>query len=432
MKTNLILTVLFITTSVVAVAQNYTSTNDGAWTTASNWNNTSGWGASTPPTDGSQGSGTITMNNNMTISGAYTLGSPTLNINANKTLTVNGAMTLGGGSDVNVSGNLTIYGDLTLNGTISILPGGAVTVYGNVIVNNANYLIVGTNATPPPYADLIIKNDLQQKNSGDVTLNKNARVAVFGNVTDSGGGGTNLTLNQGAEMYVNGNINYTGGGDQVANNNSVNPYGLYVNGSTSNSGGGSSTTSNKANKATMTTTNVPFTSWVNSVQSVMPVTFTSFGMKDNELMWTTASEENLDYFLLERSSDGREFFEVIKTNDHNYTIQNQITGRSYYKLSSVDLDGIKNTYKIISAVYESSKEVKMFPNPVVDSKLNIDFNFDPTEDVTVVITDLSGMEVSRQAINAMQNVLTLSIEPGTYLIKIQSSEIALVSRVVVR
>ena len=267
----LIITSLLITIAVGSFAQNYTSTTNGAWTTASNWNNTSGWGTSTPPIDGSQGSGTITMNNNMTISSAYNTGSATLNISASKTLTVNANMTVGGGSTVSVSGNLVIHGDLTLNSNLNILPGGTVTVYGNVIVYSSNYLVVGTNAVGPPYADLIIQNDLRQISSGDVTLNKNARVAVLGNVSDNGDGGTKLTLNQGAQMYVNGNINYSGGGDNIVNNNSTNPYGLYVNGSTNNSGGGSSTTANDANKATMVVTNPLFATWVSTQQALMPV-----------------------------------------------------------------------------------------------------------------------------------------------------------------
>ncbi|MEJ0031780.1 MAG: hypothetical protein WDO15_16010 [Bacteroidota bacterium] len=185
-------------------------------------------------------------------------------------------MTLNGGSSVVVSGNLVIMGDLTLNSALTILPGGSVTVYGNVTVVSSNYLVVGTVAAPPPYADLIIRNDLKQINSGDVTLNKNSRVAVLETLLMITGGGTKLTLNQGAEMYVNGNINYSGGGDNITNNNSTNPYGLYVNGSVSNTGGGANTTGNKTDKATMTTTNPTFATWVNTAAAVMPVTLVSF------------------------------------------------------------------------------------------------------------------------------------------------------------
>jgi hypothetical protein len=430
-----IITFLLITISVGSIAQNYTSAANGQWTTASNWNNTSGWGSAIPAVDGS-GNGTITMNKNMTINSAYSTGSVTLIIGSGNSLSVSSDMTVDGGSTVNVSGNLVVNGDLTLNSTLNILPGGSVTVYGSVIVRNSDNLVVGTNVASP-YADLVIKNDLKQKNSGDVVLNKDARVIVLGNVSDNNNGGTKLTLNQGAQMYVNGNINYSGGGDDIDNYNTTNPYGLYVNGTINNSGGGASTTANTANKATMILTDPTFATWVGVQTTVMPVTLVSFEVahvseEGIELKWETASEKNFDYFVVEGSTDGREFYELTKTREYNYIVVNPAVGKSYYRLKSVDLDGYTETFKMVTATYESSKAVKVFPNPVVDSKVNIDFNFDPSEDVMVTITNMNGMEVSRQVLNAMQNQLVLSVEPGTYVMKIQSAEISSVSRVVIK
>lgn len=438
--------VIAIALSINAAAQNYTSLANGSWTTPGNWNNTSGWGTSTPLTNGGHGSGTITMNHNMSFTGSYNTGSATLNVNASKTLTINGDMTLGGGSTVNVSGILIIYGNLTLSGVINILPGGSVQVHGSVVVNSSNYLRVGTNVAGPPYADLMISNNLQQQGSGDVTVNRNGRVAVFGSITDSGGGGTFLTLNQGAQMYVDDNITYTGGGNSINNNNPANPYGLYVNGTISNTGGGSSTTANQANTATMNSTNPTFSTWVASAQTLMPVTLLFFkvGVVDKEgvnLNWATSTEINFDYFVVESSVNGTDYTEIAcvagggnskERRDYNYLITNPSIGKSYYRLKSVDFDGFTESFNIVSAAFEAAKSVKLFPNPIVDSQLNVDFNFSPSEEVTISITNLSGMEVSRLSLNSMMNLLTLSIEPGTYLLKISSSEFSSVSRIVVR
>lgn len=441
MKTNIIIAVLLTTIPVVASAQNYTSIANGNWTLPSRWSNTDGWGTSTPPVNGGHGSGTITMAHNMSLASAYNTGSAVLNINSGKTLTITGNMTVGGGSTVNVSGNLTIIGDLVLNSTINILPGGVVTVNGNVTVNSDNYLIVGTNANPPPYANLVVRDDLKQNNSGDVTLNRNARVAVFGSVTDNGGGGTFLRLNQGAQMYVDKNISYTGGGNDIVNNNSTSPFGLYVNGTTTNTGGGSNTTSNKANKSTMQTTNAAFTSWVNSVSgSLMPVTLLFFEVDDVNheaivLTWATASEENFDYFVIESSINGREFSEIGRVtgngttnvrHDYSFDVVSPAIGKTYFRLKSVDFDGYTETFKIISATYEAGKTAKIFPNPVVDSIVNIDFNFQA--DATIVIQDMTGIEVFRQTLNSMTNTLTLPVIPGTYLITVQSVDFKSVSR----
>lgn len=383
----------------------------------------------------------------MNINTNYAIGSSTLNIAASKTLSVSGNMSLGGGSDVNVSGNLTITGNLTLNSTLNILPGGRVTVYGNVIVNSSNYLNIGTNVAGPPYADLVIKNNLQQQGSGDVTVRRNGRVAVFGSVTDGGGGGTYLSLAQGAQMYVDDNITYTGGGNSITNSNSTNPYGLYVGGTVSNTGGGSSTTSNKADENVMAATNPSFASWVASMQSiVMPVSLIFFkvgAITGNGIVleWATASELNFDYFVVESSIDGINFTEIARVNgngtssdrhSYSYTVENPAVGKSYYRLKSVDFDAFIQVFNVVAATYESTRAASIFPNPVVDSSLNVDFNFNPSEEVTLSFTSLTGMEVARLTLNGMQNLLTLSLEPGTYLVRLSSPEINAVSRIVVK
>ncbi len=90
MKNVMRLVVMVVVSSVVSIgafAQNYTSQNNGSWTAPANWSNTSGWGTE-------WGSGTISVNHNVTIAGNYNSGSATLNISSGKTLTINGNMTV--------------------------------------------------------------------------------------------------------------------------------------------------------------------------------------------------------------------------------------------------------------------------------------------------------------------------------------------------
>jgi hypothetical protein len=78
----------------------------------------------------------------------------------------------------------------------------------------------------------------------------------------------------------------------------------------------------------------------------------------NEINWTTASESNNDYFLLEESIDGQLFVEVDRIDaignsikNHSYSSTVSITGNSpiyYYRLSQIDNDGQINESKIIS------------------------------------------------------------------------------------
>lgn len=447
-KVSVVGVMMMLSFAVVVQAQNYTSLSDGAWTTAANWNNTSGWGTATPPTDGSQGSGTITVNHNLTLTGLYTSGSPTLNIAANKSLTVTGNFSVSGGGTVNVSGVLQLNGNATLDGNLNILPGGTVIVNGTMQVNNAQYLTVGTNAAAPPgpFANLVIKTNYRSNNSGDITVNKNGRVAIFGNVTNNAGGDSRIVINNGGQVYVDGNVNFVGGGDDIVNNNPASPYGFYVNGTTSNSGGGSTTTSNKADKNTMQTTNPNFYSWVASLPgSPLPVSLILFkGETSGQvvmLQWATAIEINFDYFSVEQSTDGVNFDEIARVtghgttkdrHDYSFVVENPVIGRTYYRLTSVDFDGATESFNVVSINTDAAKSVQVFPNPVTDGSININANFKPESGMLIVITDLNGAEVFRTELSEISNRIELPLQPGTYILKAGAEGVAKAMRIAVR
>lgn len=440
--------VVMMLTAVGATAQNYTSLNDGAWTTAANWNNTSGWGTATPLTNGTHGSGTISMNHNMTLTGNYNTGSPVLNIAANKTLTITGDFTLTGGGTVNVSGILQINGNATLMSNLNILPGGTVIVNGTMQVNDAPYLTVGTNAAAPPgpFANLVIKTNYYSYNSGDMTINKNGRVAVFGNVTNNTGGDSQIVINNGGQTYVNGNMNFIGGGDDIVNNNPSSPYGLYVNGTTTNSGGGSTTTANKGNKTTMQTTNPPFYAWVASLPgSPLPVSLIFFNGEvsgnDVVLNWATAIEINFDYFSVEQSTDGVSFIEIAQVpghgstkerHDYSFVVINPMIGKSYFRLTSVDFDGYQELFHVVAINSNSDKSMVIYPNPVTDGAINVNVNFKPVAGMLVMITDLNGAEVYRTEVSEITNRIELPVNPGTYILKASVDGVTKVTRIAIR
>ena len=76
----------------ISFSQNYTSVNAGSWTTAANWNNTSGWGGATPPL--THTSGTINVNHNMTIASAASFGGSGFNVAAGASITTNANFTI--------------------------------------------------------------------------------------------------------------------------------------------------------------------------------------------------------------------------------------------------------------------------------------------------------------------------------------------------
>src|SRR5690606_31418916 len=197
------------------------------------------------------------------------------------------------------------------------------------------------------------RQDLILQSSGDVTVNRNARVAVFGDVRGNGGG-VIFTINNGGQVYVDGDIVLNGGGgNHIINNNTAHPFGFYVNGDITNSGGGGSTDSNMTDKDTMIDTNVPFFNWDSNLQnSTLPVTFLYFNTTNINgsvvVKWATATEVNSDYFNIQRSADGLNFSDIgtieasgFSATKQEYVFTDEVAqlGRSYYRLKAVDTDG---------------------------------------------------------------------------------------------
>jgi hypothetical protein len=96
--------------------------------------------------------------------------------------------------------------------------------------------------------------------------------------------------------------------------------------------------------------------------SALPITLMSFTAQKrdncNLLEWSTASELNNDYFLIERSTDGINWNIINKTTgagNSNYLINYSFTDYNfentvnYYRLTQVDYNGVFETFKVVCA-----------------------------------------------------------------------------------
>lgn len=439
--------VLLLLAVQVSYSQNYTSIASGAWTTAANWNNTSGWGGATPSIP--YNSGTLNINHNMNIGGSASFGG-TVNINAAGTLTLNANLTVNGGGTINVYGTLIVAGNITLNGNLRVQPGGKVVVEGSVTVVSSTYLTIGTAVAPPPYADMVIYQDLAQQGSGDVTINRNGRLAVFGNVTDSGGGGTFIQVNNGGQAYVHGDITYSGGGSSIQNNNTTNPYGLYVNGTATSSGGGGTVTTNMGDQQTMQDTNPDFFSWVSShPNSPMPVTLLYFKVNEIEeskvvLVWATSKEQDFDYFEVEHSTNGHTFvsigtqtgagYNTESVQNYTFTDSNPVIGSNYYRLKAVDLDGSVEYFNIVFANVKADKQLAIYPNPSDGKRITTQLNFEPLHQAKIQVSDLTGIVVAETAVTGIEVDVEFStqLKPGVYLVTYYAQGFKRTERLLVR
>jgi hypothetical protein len=87
--------------------------------------------------------------------------------------------------------------------------------------------------------------------------------------------------------------------------------------------------------------------------------------------WNTLSEVNNDYFVVEHSSDGRNFTSVSKIfsngdngSNYSYIHMNRVQGINYYRLRSVDKNK-RAEYSSVRKVAFGKNDLVLttFPNP---------------------------------------------------------------------
>ncbi len=95
--------------------------------------------------------------------------------------------------------------------------------------------------------------------------------------------------------------------------------------------------------------------------------------KSVRLEWITQSEVNTDFFKIERSADGEQWMSIGRVEAQgssqymvHYTFDDidAIEGLSYYRLTSIDLDGAVS-FKGVRSV-EAHNELVVYPNPTKD------------------------------------------------------------------
>jgi Secretion system C-terminal sorting domain len=184
--------------------------------------------------------------------------------------------------------------------------------------------------------------------------------------------------------------------------------------------------------------NVRFTlGTTNTVQTPLPITLTSFDatLINNhqvQLNWETATEENDDFFTIERSATGKDndwaailtidgAGNSLKATTYTVTDNDPIQGLVYYRLKETDLDG-KETYPseviaITNPIRQGESEVH--PNP---TKSQLIIKDDSIELDDLRMFNMIGEEVSEKIILVSKTERSIELDlsnfaAGIYLIK---------------
>jgi hypothetical protein len=385
--------------------------------------------------------GMATINGNVSSSGIIT-NSGTMQVNGNF------AQNNSGNSTTN-SGLLTITGNASANGLIQLNPGASAnsvfTVNGSMTITANPWLIVGTNVSAcgsaiTRYADAIIKTNVVLSGSGDITVNQNGRLIIFGNVDGTTSSGTLLTLSCGGQAYVNGNVNLgTGGGNIVSNgNNGTSPtgtngspvIGLYVNGTTT----AQTTSGTVGTKNDMQANDNIFYNYIAGISgSPLPIKLLYFNVADVlvtgvALEWATATEINFDKFILERAGENLSFESIGEIDakggvdrkaNYQYTDQKPLTGKNYYRLKSIDLDKKYEYSNVVFANWEAIESaISVYPNPITNNTFTIELNDELSSYVSVQMINSIGHKIFQQPISTNKETFSIEqkLDPGVYFV----------------
>lgn len=144
----------------------------------------------------------------------------------------------------------------------------------------------------------------------------------------------------------------------------------------------------------------------------------------NLLNWSTASERDNDYFTLKRSFNGVDFETISTVNavgnstvtsNYEFLDESAPNGVSYYLLSQTDYTGQEDVNEKIVRLVRSSDFgiIAIRPIPAKDF-VNIDFNVDVAQPVSIKVMDVLGRTIQEVTIDAVEGYNTKVLDIRAY------------------
>ncbi len=393
-----------------------------------------------------------------------TLNGINLNIAENQTLTINGAATFTSGiingdvifgEDATVSGTSTsshVNGVVTKNGTANgfTFPTGNNGNLGKVeVTNDVSDVSVQYFSNPAGFS----ANDLPRWwASASVSGFDHVSNVEYWKISSNEAITADFVAEASTDMHFN---SETAEEDRMPANIQM---AFYDNNRWTNVGGSASISDNTL---TITGAEIPasatrgisgnYTTFGSKSKStVLPIELVSFTANCNGrsalIEWTTATEKNNDFFVLEHSHDAVNFKEIariasagnsIEPISYAYTDYGVRNGDNYYRLVQVDYDGTSTASEIIVANClgtDGEPEVLAYPNPFGDD-LTLHFENFGNMQATVEVYDMLGRMVHTQKVNCSQNdyevVLRLAgLSDGTYNVRVSTKEFVINRQVI--
>ncbi len=188
---------------------------------------------------------------------------------------------------------------------------------------------------------------------------------------------------------------------------------------------------------------------LNITAAPLPVELISFEGKteksSNMLMWKTATEENTEKHVIERSLDGRSDWEFVgekaaagfTTETQSYMLEDtKPLAKAYYRLRSIDFDGYEDVSNIVYLERKTDRFdiIGVYPVPT-KARLTIDFETLRDQEVEIRMTDMLGKAISRSVFAATAGINTeivdmSNLSSGVYFVTIYNGTESITKRVI--
>lgn len=134
-----------------------------------------------------------------------------------------------------------------------------------------------------------------------------------------------------------------------------------------------------------------------------------------ELEWTTAWEENVQSFIIERSKNGQAFEAIGEVKAQNqpstYTFTTSINTDSYYRLKMVDIDG-RSTYSSIVRIRSitAGLQLTVLSNPVTRSYADVSISVARNQQGELLLVDNMGRPIRKTPVTLINGINNLRID----------------------
>lgn len=153
--------------------------------------------------------------------------------------------------------------------------------------------------------------------------------------------------------------------------------------------------------------------------------------------WTTTYEKPNNYFMIERSINGRPFTAIggyifaTKANTYSFIDVNPLKGLNYYRVRQIDVGSIESMSTVVDVLLEKGSKINVYPTLLTDYNdyitLDVPLNTDLQQQDFHILNAL-GKEVMNGKTAERKDINVAHLLSGTYIVKVGEEQVKFVKQ----